>query len=103
MAFNSLRTQLLVWLLVPLTLFVIFNTWVTYRNATEMATAVQDRMLLGSARIIAEQIRYEDGALITAVPPAALELFHTVSHDRVYYRIAGPKGLLLSGYAELPP
>ena len=38
-----------------------------------------------------------------AIPPAALELFQSADGDRVYYRIASPKGVLLSGYAEVPP
>jgi len=100
---NSLRAQLSTWLLIPLAAFVAFNTWVTYRNATEMATVVQDRMLLGSARIIAEQVRYEDGAYQVVIPPAALELFDATERDRVYYRIVGPRDTLLSGYTDLAP
>ncbi|MFC5474967.1 sensor histidine kinase [Paraherbaspirillum soli] len=99
---KSLRTQLLAWLLVPLALFVAFNAWVTYDNAAEMATVVHDRMLLGSARIMAEQIRYEDGALQVVIPPAALELFQSDAHDRVYYRIVAADGTLLAGQPDLP-
>ena len=99
---RSLRTQLLVWLLVPLALFVAFNSWVAYSNAIQMATVVHDRMLLGSARIIAEQVRYEDEMLQIIIPPAALELFQSDSHDRVYYRITGPNHGLLAGSADLP-
>lgn len=102
MLFRSLRTQLLAWLLIPLTLFVVVNTLVTYRNARAMATVVQDRMLLGSARMIGEQVRFDEGRLVTPIPPAALALFHTASRDRVYYRVSGPQGALLSGYEELP-
>ncbi|AIY42769.1 two-component system [Collimonas arenae] len=102
MLFNSLRTQLLLWLLVPLILFVGFNTWVTYSSAIEMATVVHDRMLLGSARIIAEQIRYEDESLQVTIPPAALELFQSDSHDLIYYRVVTARGALLAGQPDLP-
>lgn len=102
MALRSLRTQLLAWLLIPLTLFVIVNTVVTYRTARTMATVVQDRMLLGSARMIGEQVRFEEGRLVTPIPPAALALFQTAARDRVFYRVSGPRGTLLSGYDELP-
>ncbi|AMP01079.1 his Kinase A domain protein [Collimonas arenae] len=102
MPINSLRIQLLAWLLVPLILFVAFNTWVTYSNAVDMATVVHDRMLLGSARIIAEQIRYEDEAVQVVIPPAALELFQSDSHDRVYYRVVAANGTLLAGQPDLP-
>ncbi|HWX03014.1 sensor histidine kinase [Collimonas sp.] len=102
MRFNSLRSQLLLWLLVPLVLFVAFNAWVTYNNAIEMATVVHDRMLLGSARIIAEQIRYEDEALQATIPPAALELFQSDAHDLIYYRVVTSHGALLAGQPDLP-
>jgi len=59
-------------------------------------------MLLGAVRIIAEQTYYKDGELHVEVPPAALELFESSSQDRVFYRVASPRGALLLGYAELP-
>ena len=102
MAFNSLRAQLLGWLLVPLALYAVSSAWFTYGNATETATVIQDRLLLGSARMIAEQIRYDDGAPQVVIPPAALELFQSSASDRIYYRIASASGSLLAGYAELP-
>jgi two-component system sensor histidine kinase TctE len=54
-------------------------------------------------RIIAEQTYYQSRELHVEVPPAALELFESSSPDRVYYRVASPRGTLLLGYAELPP
>ena len=101
-AFKTLRAHLLGWLLVPLALYAAGSAWFTYSNAAETATIVHDRLLLGSARMIAEQIRYDDDALQVVIPPAALELFQSSDQDRVYYRIAAANGSLLAGYAELP-
>jgi len=102
MGLKSLRTQLLCWLMVPLALYAAISAWFSYVNAEQTATVVQDRLLLGSARMIAEQIHYDDGALQVVIPPAALELFQSGDFDRVYYRIAAAGGSLLAGYAELP-
>ena len=99
---SSLRLQLLAWLLLPLGFLLAVNTWLSFRDASATATAVQDRMLLGSARIIAEQTYYRAGELHVEVPPAALELFESASRDRVYYRVMSPSGTLLLGYSELP-
>jgi len=99
----SLRARLLLWLLVPLGILALANLGLAHREARRTADMAQDRLLLGSARIIAQQIQYEDGLLDVAIPPAALELFQSKSQDRVYYRIASSRGALLSGYAELPP
>jgi two-component system sensor histidine kinase TctE len=100
---SSLRARLLLWLLFPLSVSAVLIIWFAHREARNTATMVQDRLLLGSARIIAQQIRYEDGLLEVAIPPSALELFRSEDQDQVYYRIASPQGLLLSGYAEVPP
>ena len=99
---SSLRLQLLAWLLGPLGFLLAVNTWLSFRDASATATAVQDRMLLGSVRIIAEQAYYREGELHVEVPPAALELFESSSRDRVYYRVVSPRGALLLGYPELP-
>src|SRR5258708_18975308 len=98
---SSLRLQLLAWLLVPLGFLLAVNPWRSFRDASAPATAVQDRMLLGAVRIIAEQTYSRAGELHVEVPPAALELFESASRDRVYYRVVSPRGALLLGYPEL--
>jgi two-component system, OmpR family, sensor histidine kinase TctE len=103
--FDSLRSQLLAWLLAPLALVAGLDAWATDRSAQETATIVQERMLLGAARVIGEQVHLEEGVIQVVIPPAALELFASPSRDRVFYRASGENGLLLSGYYDLavPP
>lgn len=98
---HSLRAQLLGWVLLPLATAVAIDATITWRNADRTATVVQDRLLLGSARMIAEQLRFEDGAFQHAIPPAALELFQSGGIDRVYYRVTTASGQLLAGTSEL--
>ena len=99
---RSLRKQLLGWVLFPLALTAVMDAWLTYEGAASTASVVQDRLLLGAARMIAEQIRFEDGAFQGSIPPAALELFQSEGVDRVYYRVSSGDGKMLSGYSELP-
>jgi two-component system sensor histidine kinase TctE len=105
MALDSLRSQLLSWLLAPLALVAALDVWATYRLARDTATIVQERMLLGAARVIGEQIHLEEDVVQVVIPPAALELFVSPAHDRVFYRVSGSDGALLSGYYDmaLPP
>lgn len=98
---RSLRIRLLAWVLLPLTLTVAFDAYVTYNSTLDTATVVQDRLLLGSARSIAEQIRFEDGSFQNQIPPAALEMFQSTQPDRIYYRVTTGAGHLLSGYSDL--
>lgn len=102
MASSSLRRQLLQWLGVPLVLVAALDAVVSYQAAVGTARSVQERMLLGAARVISEQVRLEDGVPQVIVPPAALELFASPSQDRVFYRATDPGGALLTGYDDLP-
>ena len=83
---RSLRRELLGWLLLPLAAVVAFNVWTTYRNARQTADLVTDRMLLASARMIAENVRESDGIFQAPIPPAALEMFASEDRDRVIDR-----------------
>lgn len=98
----SLRFHLLLWVFVPLIVAVIVGSWTTYQSALKTAQQIQDRLLLGSARMIAEQIYSDENNIVHEIPPAALELFATGPTDHVYYRIDIGNGVLLSGYTELP-
>ncbi|MDR3367854.1 sensor histidine kinase [Rhodoferax sp.] len=98
---RSLRARLLVWVLLPLACTVAVAAWLSYQRAAETAMVVQDRLLLGSARSIAEQIRFEDGSFVHQIPPAALELFQSTQPDHIYYRVTTSAGRLLAGYSEL--
>ncbi len=82
---SSLRRQLLAWVLLPLACAVAVDTWLTHRSSVDIASVVQDRLLLGSARMIAEQISFQNGAFEHEIPPAALELFQSQNADRIYY------------------
>ncbi len=98
---RSLRARLLAWVLLPLACTVAVAAWLSYQRAVETATVVQDRLLLGSARSIAEQIRFEDGSFVHQIPPAALELFQSTQPDHIFYRVTTGAGRLLAGYTDL--
>lgn len=93
------------WLVVPLTAVVSFNVWTTYQNAEATANLITDRTLLASARVIAENIRENDGVLEAPIPPAALEMFASDQPDRVVYRVTTPRGQVIAGYPDViaPP
>lgn len=105
MPFRSLRARLVFWTIAPLSIIAALDVALSYRNAFDLARVGQEAQLFGSARIIAEQITYNDGALSVSIPPAALELFDPAlgggQRDQVFYRVSGPDGRLLSGYFEM--
>ena len=79
------------------------SAWLSHRGAVRQATALTDRQLVASARMIAEQIDFSDGNYSVSIPPAALELFASDSHDEVAYAVFNPAGLLIAGYPGLHP
>jgi two-component system, OmpR family, sensor histidine kinase TctE len=103
MPVRSLKGQLLTWLLVPLLCLIALNAWIKYNNAHHSAELVTDRLLLASARAIAEQIRVRDDGIEVLIPPVALEIFETTDRDHVFYSLTGPDGTLHAGEPSLVP
>ena len=95
---GSLRLNLMAWLVVPVAIILAVSAWLSYGAAMRSATIVTDRQLIGSARMIAEQITYADGEFTAVIPPSALELFASDSHDEVAFAVLGTKGELIAGY-----
>ena len=98
---GSLRLKLMLWLVVPVVAILAASVWLSYGSALRQATLVMDRNLTASARIIAEQLQYRDGLIGVVIPPAALELFASDSHDEVAYAVIGPTRELIAGFPGL--
>lgn len=103
---RSLRRRLLLGILVPVALFIAYNTASLYRQTLSALHTAYDRTLLASAKTISEQIDvsgYDDGARLRAtVPYSALEAFEADNQSRMFYRVSTLRGELVSGFAELP-
>ena len=99
---HSLRLQLLAWLLIPLCFIVAFNAFAAYANARLTAGVITDRLLLAAARVLAEQVREDNGVVEALIAPSALGIFASVGQDRALYRISAPNGKLVAGYPDVP-
>lgn len=100
---QSLRLRLMLWLALPVALVLAGSLWLSWRTAWHQSMLIMQRNLTSSARMIAEQVRYRDGAVGVVVPPAALELFVTDAHDEVAYAVFDPEGVLIAGFPGLDP
>ncbi|MEC5163255.1 two-component system sensor histidine kinase TctE [Janthinobacterium sp. CG_S6] len=99
---GSLRNELLRWLLIPLLLLVALNAVSVYRNALDAADMAYDRSLLASTRALAERVSVVGGKVVADVPYVALDSFETDTLGRIYYKVTGIHGELVSGYGDLP-
>ncbi|MCP4316622.1 MAG: sensor histidine kinase [Hyphomicrobiales bacterium] len=99
----SIRTRLLMWLLLPLLAIGLLALFDSYRSARETADEISDRVLAGSALAISERVFVnDDGLLEVDIPYVALEMLTSSEEDRVFYRIEGPKSQFITGYRLLP-
>ncbi|HEX6706704.1 MAG TPA: sensor histidine kinase N-terminal domain-containing protein [Albitalea sp.] len=104
---RSLRRQLLVGILLPVLAIVSINTVSLYRQALRAADTAYDRTLLASAKSIGEQLQVADSGdraqLRATVPYSALEAFEADNRSRIFYKVTGFAGEMVSGFDDLPP
>ncbi|MFC5497793.1 sensor histidine kinase [Caenimonas terrae] len=102
----SLRTYLLVGILVPVVLLIGLNSFSLYAQALAAVNTAYDRTLLASAKTIGEQLDvegYDEQAQLRAtVPYSALEAFEADNQSRLFYRVSTLQGEMVSGFPELP-
>ena len=102
----SLRRTLLLGILLPLGLFVLINTVVLYRQALAAADTAYDRTLLATAKSLGEQLQVvgppDAPRLQATLLYSALEAFEADNRSRLYYRVSGFAGEMVSGFEDLP-
>ena len=103
---HSLRRRLLLGILLPVVLFIGFNTWSLYHQTLASLNTAYDRTLLASAKSISEQLDVkgfdEEAQLRAIVPYSALEAFEADNQIQMFYRVSTLKGEMVSGFEDLP-
>ena len=102
----SLRSFLLLGILLPVLAFVVINTFSLYRQALRAADTAYDRTLLASAKSIGELLEVtgsgSDAQLKATVLYSALEPFEADNRSRMFYKVTGFNGEMASGFEDLP-
>ncbi len=103
----SLRGQLLVGILLPVLGFVVLNAASLYAQALQAADTAYDRTLLASAKAIGERLEVgtDGGAprLQATLEYSALEAFEADNRSRLFYKVSGFGGEVVSGFEDLAP
>lgn len=103
----TLRGRLMLGILVPVAVFIFINTVSLYRQALEAADTAYDRTLLASAKSLGELLEVTgSGASVqlrATVLYSALEAFEADNRSRIYYKVTGFSGEMVSGFEDLPP
>ena len=100
---QSLFSQLLLFLGLPLVLLWGLSAFNSYVSALQAATQAYDRTLLSSARTVAERLVVRHGRLEVNVPWVVLDSFELNMNDRLYYKVLDPGKRVISGFDDMPP
>lgn len=102
----SMRSRLLLGILLPVGVLVGVNTYSLYRETLKSADTAYDRTLLASAKSIGEQLEVDGNPppvhLRATVPYSALEAFEADNRSRIYFKVTGFDGEMVSGFEDLP-
>lgn len=99
---RSVRAYLLAWIISPIALFIVIDSFSLYRNTLESVNTAYDRMLIASVHSIGDLLRIENGELKASLPYAALEIYEADYSSQMIYRINGLDGKFFDGDEELP-
>ncbi|HJV72435.1 sensor histidine kinase [Ideonella sp.] len=93
-------------ILAPVLVFSLVNTTVLYRQALKAADTAYDRTLLATAKSIGDLLEVSLEAdrphLKSTLLYSALEAFEADNRSRLYYRVTGFDGEIVSGFDALP-
>ncbi|OGA99113.1 MAG: histidine kinase [Burkholderiales bacterium RIFCSPHIGHO2_12_FULL_69_20] len=102
----SMRGRLLLGILLPVSVLVVANSFSLYQQAQAAANTAYDRTLLASAKAIGELLDVtgtpDAPRLLASVPYSALEAFEADNRSRIYFKITGFQGEMVSGFEGLP-
>lgn len=99
---RSVRAYLLAWIISPIALFIVIDSFSLYRNTLESMNTAYDRMLIASVHSIGDLLRIENGELKASLPYAALEIYEADYSSRMIYRINDLDGKFFDGDDDLP-
>ncbi len=103
---RSLRRTLLLGIGLPVLAIAALSSARLYQQALQAADTAYDRTLLASAKAIGEllEVGGEPGRpqLRATLPYSALEAFEADNRSRLFFRVSGFGGELVSGFADLP-
>ena len=99
---SSIRKQLLVWLLIPLSTIAVSSTFIAYNAAILLAREIYDKGLLNSADSVVARVRHKGGKVLVDLPPAAQSILKHNYQDTFFYQIYSMDGERIAGDGTLP-
>jgi two-component system sensor histidine kinase TctE len=99
---QSLRRQLLSWLLTLLIPLLLIGAVASSFWAYHFSNLAYDRSLFRAALALADQVLVVNGKVVVDLPQKALDLLEYDKEDWIYYRVVDPNGNTITGQITLP-
>lgn len=99
---TSLKTKILFRLVIPLIVFVVVDTVLSYFVTVHYVDQAYDRWLLDSARSLGQEIKIKHNKIVVELPPEALEIIKWDEQDETYFKIVSSEGETLAGDPQVP-
>jgi two-component system sensor histidine kinase TctE len=97
----SLRSQLLLWLLLPLGLLWAVESVVVYSLSKKFTDVAYDRSLFESTRALASRVHGNQGKVTIDLPREAVDILRYDETDMVYFAVRSADGEMLAGDEDL--
>jgi two-component system sensor histidine kinase TctE len=99
---QSLRRQLLIWVLLPQLVLWAAGGIATYRLAVRYVNQAADATLSQATRALARRVKPIGNGLLIDFPRAAQEVLETDPNDRLFYMVSTPPGEFILGNNSIP-
>ena len=100
--YKSLKSGILFRLLIPILLFIILESVLSYFVTLHYADETYDRWLLDSANSLAQEIKVRHAKVLVELPIPALEIVRWDDLDKTYFKITSANKGLLTGDSFVP-
>ncbi len=97
---HSIRTRLLLLLLIPLSLIAVIEALETFLTSRKTADELYDKTLLAVMFTVSENVLASNGDLLSE---NVLEVLTENLGDQFFYHVAGPDNVFVTGYTGYPP
>lgn len=94
---NSIRAQLLFWLLVPTSILLVAASISTYVISSRLANQAYDEGLADTARAVASRVKLSNGKPTLDIPPSAIDLLKDDSLGSEYFQVRNESGEVIAG------
>ncbi|MEP1442383.1 MAG: sensor histidine kinase N-terminal domain-containing protein, partial [Hyphomicrobiales bacterium] len=96
---KSIRTKLLLGLLLPLIIVAAFVSLETFYSSQKISNDLNDKTLLAASFTILERVISTNGNLLAE---ETLETLTQSLGDRFFYHVSGPSAAFVTGYSGYP-